>query len=75
MEVPIPVGIIAIGVIGWEVYQYGDWVGPLGVAVMYFGYWIVSKSYRALHQGFIRLRDRLKADGVSDDEIEQLLSN
>ncbi len=32
MEIPIPVGCIALLAIGWELYEYRDWVGPIGIA-------------------------------------------
>jgi hypothetical protein len=65
MGMPMPVGLIALGVIAWNVIEYRDWVGPVGVAVIWLYYWLVLRSCR-------RYIDKLKQVGLTEADIDKL---
>ncbi|MGH7778708.1 MAG: hypothetical protein ACREQR_02620 [Candidatus Binataceae bacterium] len=54
MRVPIYVGPIAAATIGWQIYQYGDWVAAIGVLIIYIGYRISLKVFTRIVRAEVR---------------------
>jgi hypothetical protein len=66
MGIPLPVGLIALGVMACSIIGYGDWVAPIGVAVIWLMYRIMLKSCR-------KCIDGPKQMGLTDSNIDELL--
>lgn len=75
MDIPVPIELIGLATISWQLIQYRDWIGATGVVAMYgamyLDRWLVG---RVLTETLKTLRDRLRTQGVSTEEIDGLLA-
>ncbi|HJU09361.1 MAG TPA: hypothetical protein VJ728_00720 [Candidatus Binataceae bacterium] len=72
MKISIPVGPITAALVGWLIYEYHDWVGPVALVIIYFGYSISSRVASSMTNAVQQLARRLEELGVSETEIDEI---